>query len=100
LAPLFKTSANYSQLNNVLKKTKTEKLEKVFFKSLKESTDRIIISLMELKGKRMLSTENLASSLNYSKSTIRKLVERGKLISVIRGKAHYSHPSLFYTQKK
>jgi Fic family protein len=99
LVPLFKDSADYERLCAALEKTGTTKLEKLFFKGLRESMDRILVSLLEQRGEAMLPAEELAASLGYSPGSIRKLVERGKLIAVIRGKTHYSHPSLLHERK-
>ncbi len=96
LNKVFKKPPEYERLSSILKSNQTEQLEKLLFKGLRESMDRLIISLMEQKGEKMLSSEELSHSLGYSKSTIRKLVERGKLIAVVRGNTHFSHPSLFY----
>jgi Fic family protein len=96
LNPIFKAPPDYDALCLAMESNRTEKLEKLIFKGLRESMDTIIISLMEQKGETLLSTEELAPALGYSKSTIRKLVERGKLISLVRKKTHLSHPSLLF----
>ena len=93
---IFKETPNYNELSTILEQTPTETLEGVFFKGLKEGIDRLIISLMEQKGEKMLSTDTLAEIIGYSKSSIRKLVERGKLIAVLRGNTYFSHPTLVY----
>ncbi|MCP4146110.1 MAG: Fic family protein [bacterium] len=98
LNPVFRDSPDYSALCAAMDTGKTELLESLFFKGLRESMDLLIVNLMEQKGKKMLPTEELAAVLGYSRSTIRKLVERGKLISVVRGKSHFSHPQLLYKQ--
>ncbi len=96
LNDIFTGPPDYGKLCAALESNTTEKLEKLFFKGLRESMDTIIITLMEKKGQVMLPAAELANVLGYSGSSIRKLVERGQLISVIRGKTHISHPSLLY----
>jgi Fic family protein len=95
---LFRGTPDFRELSMILESKITESLEMLIFKGLRDSMDRIIISLKEERGEKMLPSEELASLLGYSRSTIRKLVERGKLISVIRGSTHFSHPSLLYKE--
>ncbi|MCP4215923.1 MAG: Fic family protein [bacterium] len=96
LNDIFAGPPDYETLCAALEANCTEKLEKLFFKGLRESMDTIIITLMEQRGERMMGTEELAPVPGYSRDTIRKLVERGKLISTVRRKRHFSHPSLLY----
>lgn len=98
LNPVFREPPSYETLCGVMESNTTEKLETLFFKGLRESMDRLIVDLMEQKGMNMLSTAEMAQALNCSLSNIRKLVERGKLISVVRGKIHVSHPDLLYRE--
>lgn len=93
---LFKNTPNYERLIKTISGVNTEQLEIIFFKGLRESMDRMIIKLMEHKGENMLPADKLASTLGYSKASIRKLVERGKLVAVKRGKNYFSHPTLLY----
>lgn len=92
----FRGTPDYNKLSSILEQTPTESLEGIFFKGLREGMDRLIISIMEQKGEKMLSAEELAKVIGYSKSSIRKLVERGKLIAVLRGNTYFSHPTLVY----
>lgn len=92
----FRANPDYNRLSSIMEQTPTEGLERIFFKGLRESMDRLIISIMEQKGEKMFSSETLAEAVGYSKSSIRKLVERGKLIAVLRGNTYFSHPTLVY----
>jgi len=83
-------------LSSTLETNRTDKLETLFWKGLRESMDRLIIDLKEQQGSTMLLTDELATALGYTAGNIRKLVERGKSISVVRNNKHYSHPSLVY----
>lgn len=98
LNDIFSEPPEYETLAPALENNRTGELEKLIFKGLRESMDRLIISLMEQRGERMLPTDALAETLGYSKNSIRKLVERGKLISVVRGGAHFSHPTLLHNR--
>lgn len=58
--------------------------------------DRLLLDSLEQKGGKLLTSQELAASLGYSNSSIRKMVERGKLVAVLRGKTYVGHPSFFY----
>ncbi|MGE5340377.1 MAG: Fic family protein [Candidatus Omnitrophota bacterium] len=94
----FKGEPDYKKLSSILEKTPTESLEEIFFRGLRESMDLLIISIMEQNGEKMMTSEKLAEIIGYSKDSIRKLVERGKLIAVRRGNTYFSHPILFYRE--
>jgi Fic family protein len=92
----FQDSPGYDKLTSILASSTTVKLEELFFRGLREYMDRLIVSLMEQKGEKMLNSEELAVSLGYSRNSIRKFVERRKLVSIERRGTYISHPSLLH----
>lgn len=93
---VFAYGPDDEQLARAIDNIQTGQMEEIFFKGLRESMDRLIVKMVEEKGEKVIPTEELAPILGFARESIRKLVERGKLIAVKRGKSHFSHPSLLY----
>ncbi|MGC9080190.1 Fic family protein, partial [Sulfurihydrogenibium sp.] len=81
------------QLNDV----KSEILKKIIFESLIETLDKIIISIYEEKGAKLEQVSDLLTQLDYSPSSGRKLIKRGKIIAVKRNNKWYSVKNLVNT---
>jgi len=77
---------NYNHLTELMAKMPIKRMENILRESIISGFDRLIIQLLENKGKKLLSAVETAKIMGYSKDSIRTLIRRGKFIAVKRGK--------------
>lgn len=96
LIEIFKNRFNETELTNVMNIMEVKKLRNIILQELILSIDRLIIGILknEKKLEFMPATE-VAKVLNYSKDSIRTLINRGHFIAYKEKGEWMTHPLLY-----
>ena len=96
LIDIFKNNFNKSNLTNVLNTMKVQKFVNLIAKELISSMDKLIIDILKTeKNLEFMPAIEVAKTLNYSKDSIRTLINRGHFIAYKEKGEWMTHPSLY-----
>ena len=96
LIEVFKNRFNETALTNIMSIMEVKKLMNIIIQELILSLDRLIIDILKNEKKLgFMSATEVAKALNYSKDSIRTLINRGHFIAYKEKGEWWTHPLLY-----